>query len=213
MKILSRASQIVSNPSYLQIPYKNLSDVRFIPPDDDAALVSSHAAAAPRTDWRAPRTRQHPRQPQHGRRYRLRAQRPSKIALQLRFWCGGISSSGYPAGECPDGTVELARLIYCPSTFTISLQLALFIFQLQRIYPRYKYVQGEFFSLLLTHFLVHIPATKDISKTSCGTRSRFELRRGLRTGFEEQEYAASSLASKNHAPLSSWGTRRNLGSG
>ena len=90
MKILSRASQIVSNPSqgaYLQIPYKNPSDVRFIPPDDDAALVSaSHAAAAPRTDWRAPRTRQHPGQPQHGRRYRLRAQRPSKIALQLRFW-------------------------------------------------------------------------------------------------------------------------------
>ena len=86
MKILSRASQVVSNPSYLQIPYKNPSDVRFIPPDDDAALVSSHAAAAPRTDWRAPRTRQHPGQPQHGRRYRLRAQRPSKIALQLRFW-------------------------------------------------------------------------------------------------------------------------------
>ena len=31
MKILSRAGQIVSNPSYLQIPYKNPSDVRFIP--------------------------------------------------------------------------------------------------------------------------------------------------------------------------------------
>ena len=41
---------------------------------------------------------------------------------------------------------------YVQVAFTTPLQLALFISQLQRIYPRYKYVQGEFLSLLLTHF-------------------------------------------------------------
>ena len=30
-------------------------------------------------------------------------------ANQVWGLCGGISSSGYPAGECPDGIVELTR--------------------------------------------------------------------------------------------------------
>ena len=50
------------------------------------------------------------------------------------------------------GRIGLSVKLPMPSGLFISLQLALFISQLQKIYPRYKYVQGEFLSLLLTHF-------------------------------------------------------------